>query len=389
MLCHMLDFMDYGPAMTRKYVEFFDSSLASALGTFSSNPDNLPIWNSYMTDDFTPIEFSHSYSSKGRLVRFAIEPISRGAGGPTDPFNVAHINRLIQDLAKSIGNVDLTWYKILHRSLMADNDQLERSKFKTSNGSIPQFFVGFELAHEQASMKVYFVPSAKAACTGKTSMQLVSEVLPNLEATSWDLRPAFQTIETYLASDKVIAPKLEIVSVDCCQPLKSRLKLYIRGRSTSFQSVWDFFTLGGLIGYMDRDEIFHTLKQLWYLVLGLPEDFPITEQLAANDHETAGVIYYFSLRPGSQIPEPKLYIPVRHYARNDQEIADGIVEAFERLGWKRFAEDYVSSLRSFFPYRPLGARTGIQTYVAFSMKGGNVTIEPYLNPEIKSRSLDQ
>jgi len=136
------------------------------------------------------------------------------------------------------------------------------------------------------------------------------------------------------------------------------------------------------------DEVYYKLKSLWYLVLGLPNDFPEAKELAPNYHYTAGTIYYFSLRPGSPIPEPKVYIPVRHYARNDQEIAQGLEKAFRRQGWEHHAEDYIETIKSIFLRRSLNATTGVQTYISFSMKNGSIAIESYLNPGKEFRSAE-
>jgi DMATS type aromatic prenyltransferase len=85
------------------------------------------------------------------------------------------------------------------------------------------------------------------------------------------------------------------------------------------------------------------------------------------------------------VPEPKVYIPVRHYVANDFKIAEGLCEAFRRLGWDEHATGYLNTLRRVFADLNLQAKTGTQTCVSFSLKKGGIAIESYFNSEIMSR----
>jgi DMATS type aromatic prenyltransferase len=224
-----------------------------------------------MTDDHTPVEISLSYNKKGSTARIAIEPsLPNGDNARKAPHISQSTDRLVNILFQTLGQLDLTWYNILRPHLMLDSILPRRKATNFSETS--QFFLGFDLGRRSVAMKAYFIPSLAAEAAGKPSFQLISDILPELESAPSSLRPSFSVIEKYLVSPKVRQPRLELVSVDCCDPLDDRLKLYIRDRRTSFQAVWDMYTLGGAIEHVKRAEIFQALKQLWYLVLGLPAD---------------------------------------------------------------------------------------------------------------------
>ena len=382
MLSEILECLEYDTSIAKQYVDFFSVFLAPALGPFPDAHRTQETWQSYMTDDHTPVELSLSYAKTGSTARIAIEPMFKHVGSTDDGLNA---DRLVNILARTLGQLDLTWYNILRNHLMLENVPSEINNRDLDFSHLSQLFLGFDLGRQSAAMKAYFIPSLAAETLDKNNFQLLSDVLPKLESASKPLRPSFSLVKEYLSSPQVREPKLEIVSIDCCDPLESRLKLYIRDRRTSFQAVWDMYTLGGAIEHVQREDHMVALKKLWYLVLGLPEDYPAEKELPVNGHATAGTIYYFSLRAGKYVPEPKVYIPVRHYASNDLKIAHGLSEAFGELGWNDHATSYIATLRRVFAHAKLQAKSGTQTYVSFSLKKGSIAIESYFNTEIMSR----
>lgn len=42
------------------------------------------------------------------------------------------------------------------------------------------------------------------------------------------------------------------------------------------------------------------------------------------DHLTGGCMLYYDLKPGEELPHAKIYIPVRHWAEDDGEVARGV-----------------------------------------------------------------
>ncbi|KAF7929029.1 hypothetical protein EAE99_004773 [Botrytis elliptica] len=70
---------------------FYHTYVVPNLGPFPKEANQPPQWKSYMTDDFSPIEFSWNWGNAqgdvDRRVRFSIEAINKQSGTITDPWN--------------------------------------------------------------------------------------------------------------------------------------------------------------------------------------------------------------------------------------------------------------------------------------------------------------
>jgi hypothetical protein len=78
-----------------------------------------------------------------------------------------------------------------------------------------------------------------------------------------------EAMEVYSATDP---PRIEIVGIDCITPLKSRVKIYVRCRHTSFDSVLRMLALGSKTPLKAAN--IAELRELWTLVLGLHPEYP-------------------------------------------------------------------------------------------------------------------
>jgi DMATS type aromatic prenyltransferase len=185
-------------------------------------------------------------------------------------------------------------------------------------------FLGFELANDQMMVKLYFLPSLKAALTGQTPLALSKEALQHLKGENgepiFDLRMVCDYLESF---PDATAPKPFIIAVDAEAPPKTRLKIYVRSPQTSFASVVDMLEMGGQLPALSSRAL-ASLKELWQSVLDVDENFSSEKALPHRSHQTAGLLYYFSVKPGSKIPKVKVYLPVRHYGRSDYDIAAGL-----------------------------------------------------------------
>ena len=103
-------------------------------------------------------------------------------------------------------------------------------------------------------------------------------------------------------------------------------------------------TLGREIDDPDMEHGLAELQELWILVLGLDQHFSSSNELTPNSHRTAGILYYFELKPGQALPVPKVYIPVRHYGKNDQNIAEGLLKYLKKHRQSSAPENYVRAL---------------------------------------------
>jgi Tryptophan dimethylallyltransferase len=66
------------------------------------------------------------------------------------------------------------------------------------------------------------------------------------------------------------------------------------------------------------------LHELWILVLQQESEAGIEATLPFKDHQTAGILYNFDIKLGSNLPIPKIYMPVKHYSTSDFASAQGL-----------------------------------------------------------------
>jgi DMATS type aromatic prenyltransferase len=121
-LSKMLSAGNYAPAQHSRHLDFFSEWVVPFLGPKprSINGKDVPVFNSYMCDDNTPIEFSTSWKPGSRepMVRFSIEPLPPDEH--TAPSNIVayglhamdSLHRALQDPVSSISD-----YLLLEPSL--------------------------------------------------------------------------------------------------------------------------------------------------------------------------------------------------------------------------------------------------------------------------------
>lgn len=346
---NIMERADYDIHLQYSYLLLFHEFILSAFGP-RPRPDGTPQWRSFMTDDFTPIDVSWNFSANRSLVRFAIEPIGALAGTPRDPFNsyeeISFLER-IQNVSLT-ADLDLQWFTHFANCITVRDDEAQpAAKEFPENEHMSQVFFAFDLDHSKVSTKSYLFPNRKSIESGVSPLDLVSQALAQLDNQS--IKSAWSVVEDYMRSS---APgsqcKLEFVALDCVNPLQSRIKVYFRTPRTAFEQVRHIFTLGGKLDDETTRTAVEILKELWWLVLGLSDEVLDTDELVHRDqrqHPTVGTLFNFELKPGEKVPEPKVYIPVRHYARSDLDIAQGLTRFFQRCEWLNLAESYMTDLK--------------------------------------------
>ncbi|KAI0916312.1 aromatic prenyltransferase (DMATS family) [Taiwanofungus camphoratus] len=341
---------------------------------------NKPAFKSYMTDDHTPIEVSWIVNPDGTAtVRYAIEPIDTSAWS-RKPAAL----RMIDELRPVLKGLDMKWFHALDEALVwHGRTRVYGAKHTT------QYFLGFDCSHTGSiTLKAYFLPEVKSAKTGIRKEDLVMMALRSLNAGL--TAPWAATMAYFNTLPAAIRPGIEIVATDCAAPKDSRIKIYVRTRSTNFRDLEGLMTLGGKLKGSLIDDAIAALMDLWNLVMGVDTSkpgwkdkrLPPRVSVEANDnHITGGLLLYYELKPGQPLPFPKVYLPVRHYCADDLAVARGM-EAYHRKKGSMFLTGYVEDVESIFGrHRPLEARTGIHTYVSLAIKKSDFEVTSYFNPE--------
>lgn len=254
-----------------------------------------------------------------------------------------------------------------------------------------QCFFRFDLDRGRVAAKAYLAP-IRALQTGEPAITVASRGITSLEGEQLRF-PAYHQLLHYMAtnSEGSILDFLGL-AVDCVDPQSSRLKLYFRSPHTSLDSVFAVLTMGGQSTSFQSVQVMEDFSQLWRSTLGLDDNSPSNQELPQKDHATSGVLYNFDVMAGKPMPEPKVYIPVRHYGQNDLRIAQGLTAFLKGQGKGSacFVENYMRMLEVLCKHRRLESDCGLQTYISCSVKNDSLSITSYMSPEIyhKSRWLE-
>ena len=82
------------------------------------------------------------------------------------------------------------------------------------------------------------------------------------------------------------------------------------------------------------------------------------------------------------MPETKMYIPVKHYSRNDREAAAGLTAYLRLQGKGEFVEGYLRTLGAMTTHRALEDGRDLQTYLGVAFRRGGLELSNYLSPAV-------
>lgn len=345
------------------------------------------IWQSFMTDDFSPVEYSWSWeSNEAPKIRYSIEAIGPQAGTERDPFNQISTLELVNELR--VAKPDINWdlfEKIRIAFDQSADSQIAADDLSSARGHRSSMFLGFDLGADYTMAKAYLTP-IEALHLQQSPLEIVSHTLKGLGKDHLRFFAYKEMLDFIEADGQGQQLKFLGLAVDCVDPGKSRLKLYVRFPRTSFESVCSILTMGGKLDNLWTQRLLIDLEELWRLVLGLEAAFNVHEELRRTHHPTAGILYNFDIQNGSLLPATKVYIPVRHYGENDLRIAEGLIAFLDSRGVSRHAKNYMQMLRRICTYRRLEDGCGIQTYISCAVKDGMLSLTSYLGPEVYHRA---
>lgn len=382
----LISFGGYTYTQQRLALDFYQQFIVKSLGPCPSPDGQASRWRSFMADDFTPIEFSWTWgNSEGaidRRVRFSIEAISDEAGTSTDPWNSKATFALINRLMSIIPGIDLErffwlWDKFIPPERANDHHFRTRSE-----KSLSCMFLAFELGNGMPIVKAYMLPSAKMAETGKSSFSVIFEALRGLSSYEQNWCSLQVMVDRLEIERKSLKLEPFMIATDCIASDQSRVKVYARTTNTSFSTVEEIMSI-----FEDKNRMrngLDELRKLWQLVFSLTDDADDRSELPHKNHQTSGILYYFEARPGSSKITTKVYLPVRHYGRDDLSIATGLQTLFKerRRSQGRVFKNYLEALHQICHYRRLESATGLQTYISCKIENGSLDITSYLSPEI-------
>ncbi|KAE8150170.1 aromatic prenyltransferase [Aspergillus avenaceus] len=381
----MLQLASYDAASISTHTAFFHEHVSRTLGPHPRGTGPTT-WQSFMTDDHTPVELSWCWSSTSPTpsVRYAVEAI----GYPdldqacTDDDPSSALLECTRDLAPGL---DMLLAEHFTNTLTTSGSKRESG---SGSGSESQIFLGFDLNKDKITVKQYFIPFQRSKKDNTTPLTTIMESLHTLPPQGRTLLQPLNKLTTFLSSPNQTQQEIQIqiLATDNLPPTQSRIKLYLRNKTTTFPSVLNMLTLNNQIPL--SAEMRATLKELWELVFGV---LSVDSALGDGDmHPTAGMLYYYELGPGSVVPKSKVYLPVRHYARDDAQVARGLDAFLSRrgLGLGLGSRGYFEGVGELCEHRELESGLGFHTYISFACEGDRWNVTSYINPEVYHSSRD-
>lgn len=105
-------------------------------------------------------------------------------------------------------------------------------------------FYAFDLAAE-ITAKVYFFPKIRATAFGQSNLEVIMQAIHTIPGVSNEGLEAFAVFRDFSSDPVNKGLEYEMLATDLVSLKKSRLKIYIRCRDTSFISVINIMTMGG------------------------------------------------------------------------------------------------------------------------------------------------
>ena len=373
----------YSSNIHAQHMKFYERYINDAFGPRPIVPGKPRIWNSYMTDDFSPVEFSWSWDAEKPSIRFSIEAIGHTAGSYLDPQNQVTTLRLVDDLCLHYPHIDRRLFDYFRGHLALP----DVSSLKLSDGKPSPSFLGlaFEMSRTGTiNMKAYFAP-LKSLQMDISAKDTIFDAIRRLPEETYAIHaPALESLSAFTTHDRLVS-KLEFIglAIDCVDPSLSRLKLYVRSQETSFESVKHMLTLGSKKRTPEITHALDQLRQLWDLVFNHLVRGDDMSSLPPTSSGTAGILYNYDISTSSSRPNPKIYLPIRHYSASDMDAVDGLSKFLEARQAQRFLEGYRRVVLRAKELSRCKLESGYQTYLAVGFKkGGDLSLCSYLTPQI-------
>ncbi|KAI1751964.1 tryptophan dimethylallyltransferase-domain-containing protein [Xylaria castorea] len=402
----------YCPDAQRRNLNFFKQTVAPNIGVFQeASGGQEGSWQSFMTDDGTPLELSWDWGTKDSqpTLRYSIEPIGLRAGTWLDPRNLLagpvfqnDLNRTLPDMRLESFHYFKNFFdgraeertpdhepSILYRYFCSLRDFFmsmtgERQFSEAPKDHNSSIFYAFDLTEADTTAKVYFFPKYRALSCGKSNLEVLLQGIKGAPYCTADNLPALSVFSDF--SNDAASKKLEyeMLAIDLIDPLQSRFKVYFRSRETSFDSLTRIITLGDRIKNIERG--LEDLRYLWNAIFGV--NGPSNHALKEVNHRTAGMLYNVEFRIDDQYPVAKVYLPVRHYSASDGNVIEGLDEFFRSHQRGSYMTAYSNAMVKLFGSESLRSQAGVQTYVGCTIRpDGALRVVSYFKPPLSDHSV--
>ncbi|KAF5562815.1 tryptophan dimethylallyltransferase 1 [Fusarium phyllophilum] len=307
----------YDSQSQSRILEQFSNLVAPSLGSSPARGES--IWKSFMTDNNCPVELSWDFHTGDSqpTVRYSIEPIGLEAGTAADLHNEEAAAEFIQRATRAFPDINKTLFNHFYGYFSG------RWNTDGPEGHRSTMFWAFDLKEFITTNKAYFFPGLVAHAMEKSTLEVVADAIASAPGSRPENISSFASFAEFINHRQHLGLEMDMLAVDLVPIEKLRLKIYFRDRRTDFRSVLEMMSLGGRIHGQEFDVGMSNLSNLWDALLGtsgVSDDVPLPH----NGHRTAGILYNVEFRTNSTAPKVKIYIPVRHYAKNDSQILEAL-----------------------------------------------------------------
>lgn len=351
--------------------------------------------------DGSPLSYSWRWGTGPNskiLIRHYIEAMGSLTGTPADPLNELAAKEMLWELGQKFPTTDLSplWKFAGHIRPSLTDETTRRS----AGSSI---LVGLETAADSDSVDVMAGLTTRAP---SQVQDMLHGIYPRAMRDAYDddaPLDCLNAVRDFISTDPhgQLLTVLGTTAVDCCMQEVSRFKIYVTSRSASFDQIAAVMTLGGRKPAPQRT--LGQLRELWYGLRGLQEDFPTSKEPAVlpcvysgpglpngrsgavANANISGVTFYFDVHPKYTLPHVKLQVEVSKHSKSDLAAIQAVTGFLERRGQGRDAQAYMNVVRGMVTEEELRTKRGFQAFFALAIKNEEIDITSYFLPQVYRR----
>ena len=337
-------------------------------------------WRAQCTPNASPFQPSWNFQNDKSTIRFTIEPIGSLAGTRTDPFNQLAAFELVKTLTREFPDMEESWFYHCAReyvfpqyekiAVVMNNSNTNCIDFSRTNLATyrlyvpkdlvnimlavkgppkgpkpPTCFLAFDLDDGKIEPKAYFFPHIRAWNMGITQGALVINTVRGLNGPTINMNAGLDNLETYLTSGGPVTHRnVEMLAIDCIDPLKARAKIYVNSYNNTFNKIKDIYTMGGRLQDPAILDSLAPLAELWRLMYDMPDEGWEDIELPNVMHHRSCFVFGFEFKTGDVWPTTKIYFPMWHYAKNDRQITDALSAFYAKQGWNEISKSYAGDI---------------------------------------------
>jgi DMATS type aromatic prenyltransferase len=358
------------------------------------HPDGSPAFKSLIAYDGSPLEYSWKWNtSKGEPdIRYSWEAIGPKAGTAADPLNHDPSLDYMEKVTRALPNANFSLYRYFLAQLY-DPDRTVYAK-ELEQGDPPATTLMHAVEYNKKKsfgLKSYFLPRKLFLGGDPATMQEWDAAIRKLNPDG--KHPGRDALITFLAtSPEGRLMKPNVMGMDNVEPDKSRLKMYFTSAHTSFKSVREIMTMGGIRDISEESLL--DLRSMILTVLGLPEDYPEDKEVPVGTSNSGGewadfaalcegFIYFFDIAPKDSKPEVKFYLTTRKYGADDLTIAQNLVTWMKAHGRGTYTDQYLAMMETLCSHRGLENGKGMHAYISYQCTNeGEPDVKSYISPEL-------